>query len=601
MGYPVADKIEKYGLSHQSELQIEMHCIRKGGQWEQGGIKYGMGLAHHYEQMRRILWPHLDSHRWHNLCLKEIRRKNAKVTVLMGPGSSGKTHEAAWNYLCEYYCFPNETCVLVSSTDIRGLELRVWGEIKMLHEMAKHSYDWLPGNLIDSKHCIATDDVEESAARDLRRGIIGIPTVQGGKQIGLGKWVGIKQKRMRLVADESQFMGAGFLSAFANLDKNVDFQAIVLGNPIDVLDPLGRAAEPIDGWTEHLEPTKTEVWDTRFMNGRCVNLVGTDSPNFDFPSNEPTRYKYLISREKIANTLSFFPKDSLEYYSQCVGTMKIGMLARRVITRDLCKKFGALEDVVWDGEFPITRIAGLDSAYDGDRCVLTEIEMGRTMEGKHVLRVLAPVIVPVTVRSDLIPEDQISEFCKSYCERRNIPPENFGHDSTGRGSLGTSLARVWSAKCQPVEFGGVPTKRPVSLDLFVEDLDTGTKRLKRCDEHFSRWVSEAWWVVRMAIESGQLKNLPEETMDEGCLREFNLVKGNRIEVESKRIMKERIGRSPDLFDSLAIAVEICRRKGFQISKLAVEKSSNGRPKPSWLEKHLEALQKMEADKELQSM
>jgi len=218
-----------------------------------------------------------------------------------------------------------------------------------------------------------------------------------------------------------------------------------------------------------------------------------------------------------------------------------------------------------------------------------------------VLRVLAPVIVPVTVRSDLIPEDQISEFCKSYCERRNIPPENFGHDSTGRGSLGTSLARVWSAKCQPVEFGGVPTKRPVSLDLFVEDLDTGTKRLKRCDEHFSRWVSEAWWVVRMAIESGQLKNLPEETMDEGCLREFNLVKGNRIEVESKRIMKERIGRSPDLFDSLAIAVEICRRKGFQISKSGSRCFSNGRPKPSWLEKHLEALQKMEADKELQSV
>ena len=95
MGYPVADKIEKYGLSHQSELQIEMHCIRKGGRWTQNGKTYGMGLPHHYEQMRRILWPHLDSHRWHELCLKEIRRTNAKVTVLMGPGSSGKTHEAA--------------------------------------------------------------------------------------------------------------------------------------------------------------------------------------------------------------------------------------------------------------------------------------------------------------------------------------------------------------------------------------------------------------------------------------------------------------------------------------------------------------------------
>ena len=513
--------------------------------------------------------------------------------------NSGKTHEAAWNYLCEYLCFPKNTCVLVSSTDVRGLELRVWGEIKTLFESAKDKFPWLPGILIDSKHCITTDDIDEVYGRDLRRGIIGIPTIQGGKNVGLSKWVGIKQKRMRLIADEAQFMNASFLSGFANLDKNEDFQALVLGNPIDVLDPLGRAAEPLDGWTRHLEPTKTEVWNTRFMNGRCINLVGTDSPNFDYPENEPTKFKYLISREKIKNTLSFFPKDSLEYYSQCVGVMKVGMLARRVITRDLCEKFGALEDVVFDGAHERTLVAGLDSAYDGDRCALTVCEMGKTLDGKVVLRVQPAVIVPVTVKSDLIPEDQISEFCKTYCEDRGILPQNFGHDSTGRGSLGTSLARVWSAKCHPVEFGGQPTARPVSLDLFVQDEATGAKRLKRCDEHFSKWVSEAWYVVRMAIEAGQIRNLPEETMEEGCLREFSLVKGNRIEIEPKRKMKERIGRSPDLMDSCVVAVEIARRKGFQISKMAVDKKKN--PGNSWLDKHLSELQSVHEAQELQTV
>lgn len=73
--------------------------------------------------------------------------------------------------------------------------------------------------------------------------------VQGGKYVGLGKYAGIKQKRMRLIADEAQFMGLTFLSAFANLDKNPDFRAIVLGNPNDILDPLGKAAEPLDGWS----------------------------------------------------------------------------------------------------------------------------------------------------------------------------------------------------------------------------------------------------------------------------------------------------------------------------------------------------------------
>lgn len=585
--------ISKYGLTWDSgydDLRIEMACIRKP--------ITNKGLPFHYEEMRRIIWPHLDSHRWHVLCLNEIRRPKATVTVLIGPGSSGKTHEAAWNYLCEYYVFPNETCVLVSSTDIRGLELRVWGEIKMLHEQAQQRFEYLPGHLVDSKHAISTDDLDEDAVRNLRRGVLGIPTVQGSKMVGLNKWIGIKQKRLRLIADEAQFMGASFLSAFANLDKNEDFQAIVLGNPVDILDPLGRAAEPRDGWTNHLEPEKTEVWDTRFMNGRAVNLIGTHSPNFDFPENEPTRYKYLISREKIANTLSFFTKDSVEYYSQCVGAMKIGMLARRVLTRDLCQKFGALEDVNWDGMESVVKIASLDAAYGGDRCVLRIVEFGKSVEGKSVLRVNLPVLVPVRVSSDLIPEDQIALFCKEYCESHDVRPENFFHDSTGRGSLGTSLARIWSAQCNPVEFGGAATNRPVSLDLYINDPKTNERRLKLCSEHFSKQVSEFWFSVRYAIESGQLKNLDEETMDEGAMREWDKVKGDKIELETKAEMKVRVGRSPDLFDNLAIAIEGARRRGFQISKLSNEERGKAR-KPNQLAVHAREYQELLSSRQLQ--
>lgn len=569
----MAQKFDRYGLKWNAgtdDLQIEMAMIRKGGVFKIGEQEFGMGLPFHYEQMRKILWPHLDSHRWHKLCLKEVRRPNAKVTVFIGPGSSGKTHEASWNYLCEYYIFPNETCVLVSSTDLRGLELRVWGEIKMLHELAKAKFQYLPGNLIDSKHCIATGNVDEEAIRDLRKGIVGIPTVQGGKNIGLGKWVGVKQKRMRLVADEAQFMSASFLSAFTNLDKNVDFQAIVLGNPLDTMDPLGKAGEPKDGWESHMEPEKTEAWDTKFMNGRCINLVGTDSPNMDYPADEPTRFKYLISREKIERTLSFYTKDSLEFYSQCKGVMKIGQLARRVISRMICEKFGAFNKAIWDGS--TTDIASLDAAYGGDRCVLTHGKFGKSVDGGQILEVISKVIVPIRVGIEKIPEDQIAEFCRDFCNQRQIPPENFFHDSTGRGTLGTSLARVWSAKCNPVEFGGTPTDRPVSLDLFVIDDKTKQPRLKRCDEHYSKFVTELWFSVRYTIESRQMRNLDEETMEEGCKREWRLVKGDKIEIEGKDEMKERVGFSPDLFDGLAILVEGARRLGFKISKLAKEET-----------------------------
>lgn len=556
----------KYGHSWPNETSnasIEMWMIQNP---KDSGF---VDLSHHYGMLRRELWPELHDERhgqrWHKLCRDQIRRQGAKVTVLAGCGSSGKTHESAWNYLCEYYCFPEETCVLVSSTDIRGLELRVWGEIKSLHERAQSRFDFIPGEIIESKHCISTDNVEDGTVRDFRRGVMGIPTVQGGKAIGLKNWVGIKQKRIRLIADEASLMGASFLSAFANLDKNEDFQAIVLGNPIDLLDPLGRAAEPKDGWGSHLEPSKTEVWETKFMGGVCVNLVGTDSPNFDF---DGTKFPYLVSEEKIARTLSFFPENSVEFYSQCKGVFKVGELNKRVVTMALCEQFGAMLDPIWDGDDTHMLIAGLDAAYSGDRCVLTLIEVGKEVGGKQTIAVLDTVIVPVVIGSPMIPEDQIATYCAEYCIDKGVPPQNFFHDSTGRGTLGTSLARIWSPLCNPVEFGGQPSDRPVSLDLFVYDDQLNTKRLKRCNEHYSKFVTELWFSIRYAIESGQMRNIPEETIDEGSMREWDLVKGNKIEIESKKDMKERVGRSPDLFDSLAVSVEGARRLGFVIAKMA---------------------------------
>lgn len=592
---------ERYGAQwpdEMDELQVEMACIQREGKWKnKAGAECGMGLIFHYERMRSILWPHLDSHRWHVLMRDTILQN--KITTLMGPGSCGKTH-SIWIYLCEYLCFPQETCVLVSSTDTRGLRLRVWGELAGLWEQAVQKFPYLPGNMIDSKLAITTDSLdpnqdEERQVRDMRKGIIGIPTVQNGKFIGLGKWVGIKQKRMRLVADEASMMGQTFLSAFSNLNKNVDFRAIVLGNPNDPLDPLGKAAEPVDGWDEYLEPAKTTTWRTRFMNGMCVNLIGTDSPNFDFPQDQPARYPYLISRQKIEETLSFFPKDSHEYYSQCIGSMKVGTLARRVLTRKLCESKGAsLDDVIWESP-DRTKIYAVDAAYGGDRCVGGWVEFGKDKTGKTMLLIHEPEIIPISVKGDE-PEYQIAAHVKRECEGLGIPPDNMFHDATGRGSLGTALARVWSPMTNPVESGGKPTNRPVSLDLYILDPRTKEKRLKLCCEHYVKRVTEYWFSVRYSVESEQVRGLPSAVMEEFCMREWDRVNGDRIELETKTDMKERVGRSPDLADWLAIAVEGARRRGFQISKLgSIEEETKS---TEWINKLAAGHKRMMQSKQL---
>src|SRR5688572_9012810 len=155
--------VETFGLkwpAGASQLQIEMFFVKHHGFYtNKAGEQIGLGLSAHLERMRRIIWPELDGEhtgqRWHKVCRDTIA--SHKVTVLMGPGSSGKTHEAAWIALCMWLSDPENTCVMVSSTDMRGLRLRVWGELSTLWQTAIERFDYLPGHMLDSKLAITND------------------------------------------------------------------------------------------------------------------------------------------------------------------------------------------------------------------------------------------------------------------------------------------------------------------------------------------------------------------------------------------------------------------------------------------------------------
>jgi hypothetical protein len=74
-----------------------------------------------------------------------------------------------------------------------------------------------------------------------------------------------------------------------------------------------------------------------------------------------------------------------------------------------------------------------------------------------------------------------------------------------------------------------------------------------------------------------MRGMTDDVIDEGCMREYRVVGGDaKIEVETKDELKDRMGKSPDLFDWLAIAVEGCRQRGFRIQRLGetVENKAN---------------------------
>jgi len=576
---------ERYGCHwHEGTdaLEIEFFCIRQGGRWtDKAGRQCGIGLFYHFKNAQTLLWSEDDHHRWSDLGLRSIL-EGGDVTVFLGPGDSAKTEIAAKWALVDWFASPDNGLFLISSTDVRGFELRIWGRLKGLFNRAKERYPDLAGKVLESMHSITPSEVSKDgqSGRLLDRGMICIPCLQGERYIGLGKYVGLKPPkggRMRYIGDELQFMGAGHLKAFANWIGKRDFKSVMAGNPIDPLDPLGRAAEPLEGWSAMPVPTKTTTWRSTFFNALVVNFVGTDSPNFDYPQDEPVRYDYLVGRKKLEGVSKTYGKDSMEWSSQCEGVMRPGLVGRRVITRELCRINNAHDAALWAGT-KRTRIYACDPAYGGgDRCVGGYIEFGPGLDGRDILCVHEPEIVPVSVKIEKEPDDQIAEYIKGKLDELEIPPDSCGYDSFGGGTLGFAFSQVFGYSAPvPVDSGSRPTKRPVRYDLFVK-LDgspwlggSEEKRLKRCDEHYSKFVTEMWFSVAEIIKGNQMRELPQEVMLEGCLREYRTVLGNKTEVESKKDTKARMGKSPDLFDWLAVAVEMARRKGFRILRLGVD-------------------------------
>jgi len=551
-----------YGLVWPTDDQIwiERQMIRNGGEVRVGNDVYGRGMPFHVMQLQKLIWPDKVWHRWNELIVQTVC--NNRFIGIMGPGSSGKTCEAATMVLSLYFCFPNEFTGMVSSTDTRSLELRVWGEIKKYWSLAKEMWPECPGHLIESRQMIVTSD-DSVVGRDFRNGLVGIPCVVGGTYVGLGKYVGIKNQRMMLCADELSFMGKALMESVSNLNKNKGFKMMGMGNPKDPDDALGVLCEPhpdLGGWAGIEQGDKTRVWKTRLRNGVCIQLVGTDSPNYDSPANQPEPYPFLIGREEIQTDLDYYGPDSLQFQMMDLGVMPRGAQSRRVITRILCDQCMAGQKAYW-GQNNTVLIAGVDASYTsigGDRTIMIVIRIGLDQNGIWaVSQEESPILIQVKAVASETVEDLIARSIKDLCEARGIPASRLFLDSTGRGTLVNALGRIWSSEIQCVEFGGKPTDRIVSDVIRIP-----------ANEHFSKFVSELWFFSRYVIEARQMRQMTPDVIDEGSMREWCGVKGNRVEVEDKRITKKRMGKSPDIYDAFVVALEGARRNGFMIQKLA---------------------------------
>lgn len=572
----------RYGirwLNRESDIDIELYMLRRGGQWVSKGKTFGNGMLFHFIEFQKLIWPDNKWHEW-NLLETELFLKHTYIGE-MGCASGGKSFTWAANILADWYMFPDCTTSIVSSTDIKSLKLRIWGIIVALHRAAKDTWDNRPGHLIEGDLVILNDArTYGGEGRDFKNGVIGVPCRRGNQFVGISNFVGIHNKRVRVVFDEANLMPRAVIDCTSNMSKCQDFKLGALGNPNETTNAHGMLCEPafeLGGWEGGIDQTpKTKTWKNRFPNGIVIQLPGADSPNMKVAVNEPPPFPFLMTRRQMEEDAKIWGVEDWHYQMMNNAAMPRGQGSRRIITRQMCLRNEALDEPKWLNGNRI-KLAALDAAYGGvggDRCVLMFLEIGQESEDinaaelnvsnivnqnpnkqKHrqLLYLANTLIVPVSAKEEMPPEEQIVRYVKEQCELTGVPASNLYYDSGMRSGLVSAFGRIWSPQSNPIDCGGNPSDRMVSAKIQIP-----------CNKYYSKFVTELWYSVRYIIEAKQFRGMSKTVMSEGCEREWMHVGNNRIEAESKADMKKKTGHSPDLFDCLSIGCEGAKRLGFVV-------------------------------------
>jgi hypothetical protein len=539
---------------------IEKAMFKSGGYKTHGKDTYGNGKVYHFKEAMKALLPHIKWHAWVQLEVDCFINYNE--IGIVGPASSGKTYIIAACVYTYIQIYPKDTSVIMSTTTVQALQLRIWGSVKEIHNEAKRVRPRLPGTVMESRCSLAFEHVTDEA-RDFRDGIIGVACRVGGQWVGISGYVGLKNHRIILVADEAHLMERGFLNSLANLRHGSmvePFKLIAMGNPKDTSDALGTVCEPRvedGGWEAYTGEERTRTWPTRAQGGIAIQLCGYDTPNGDATKgNEP--FPGIILKENIESAANYYGRESVEFTMMNLGIFPQNSIHKRVVTVTLCETHLAFEEPIWESKHTLKRAVGIDAAYSGvggDRCVLTDLTWGKNTDGDTIIAFTSqPIIIPVNPKLKEQPEDQIARFIKDYCEKENISQGSVGTDSTGKGALVAALGRVWGPDVHPIEFGGKPTER------IVQQKDN-----KRACDAYGKFVTELWFAARSCVVGKQIRKMPIDVAREAATRAWDYVKGMKQDVEPKEETKKRLGRSPDLFDSFVVALEVARRNGFEIA------------------------------------
>jgi len=484
-----------------------------------------------------------------------------KYVAVGGAASSGKSHTmAAWGII-NWLARPDETLVLLTSTTLREARKRIWGSvISLMHGLKK---DNAPFKIRDSIGNVAY--VNDQGTLFERAGLSLIAAEKSKTREAVGKFIGIKQKNVILIADELSELSEAILNAgLSNLSKNPSFSLIGMSNPSSRFDAFGVWSEPKDTW-EGVNIEMDDTWETKW-GGKYIRLDGERSPNVLVGEN---KYPWLPTEEKLQEDAALLGRHSRGYMRMVRAIFFDSEETETVYTEAELVRSGAMGQADWSGK-PVN-IAGFDPAFTtgGDRSIIYFGKVGVDKTGQFVCELTEAVQINDDATNKAVPRSfQIARLVKEHCDKREVLPSNFAIDASGAGQpLSDVLATEFGDDILRVSFGGKASDKRVSS----KSKEIGA------DLYFNR-VSELWFVGKELCRTKQLYGINSELAKEITSRHYDVVKSSsylKMKLEPKLSYKSRFGQSPDLADAAFLCLDLARQRHGLVAVDPPEKNSKG--------------------------
>lgn len=498
--------------------------------------------------------PLMVKHPWAQQMIRAALEN--KYLAIGGSASSGKSHTmAAWGII-NWLSDPADTLVLMTSTTLREARKRIWGSVMSLLSVIEGA----PIRIRDSIGNAAY--INERGTLIERAGVSLISAEKSKTREAVGKFIGIKQKKVILIGDELSELSEAILQAgLSNLSKNPSFQLIGMSNPNSRFDAFGVWAEPKKGW-ESVDTMNAMEWETKY-NGFYLRLDGEKSPNI---LAGEVLFPWLPTQEKIQEDKILLGVESRGYLRMVRAVFFDSDETSGIYSEAEITSSGALGKVEWQSA-PVN-LCGIDPAFTngGDRTILYTAMCGYDHTGQYVIELGEAIHLNEDASNKAIPRTyQIVRQIKETCLKLNIAPENVSVDATGAGGpFCDVLAGEWSDSFMRVSFGGKPSPLRVSANSSV----IGT-------EMYVNRVSELWFIGKELMRTRQVFGISRDLAQEITSRTYDTVKSGslKMKIESKPEFKSKFGRSPDLADAAFLALDCARHR---LGLSAVEPPEEGK-------------------------